>query len=79
MKTKGCSKLAYIAVAVIALSVAACGNSQKAKEQAKQMAEQPKDSVTMIETETVIVTVDSIAPDSAAAQKTMMSAPKKTK
>lgn len=79
MKTKGCSKLAYIAVAVIALSVAACGNSQKAKEQAKQMAEQPKDSVTVIETETVVVTVDSIAPDSTAAKKAIVNAPKKTK
>lgn len=81
MRTKGSLKLAYIAIAVIALSLAACGNSQKKKEkeQAKQAMEQPKDSVTVIESETVIVAVDSIAPDTVAAKKATVNTPKKTK
>ena len=82
MRTKGCFNWTYIAIAAIAISVAACGNSQKKKEkerdQAKQTAIQPQDSVTIIESETVIVAVDSIAPDSAA-MKQKAPTPKKTK
>lgn len=43
------------------------------------MSEQPQDSVTVIETETVVIAVDSIAPDTTAAKKAAMEAPKKTK
>ncbi|OKZ39534.1 MAG: hypothetical protein BHV82_14520 [Odoribacter sp. 43_10] len=65
-------------VAVV-LFMAACGNSQKKKEQAKvQATEQPADSVTVIESETVVIAVDSIAPDSAA-MKQKAPTPKKTK
>lgn len=79
MKTRGSVKLVYILLAVGALSLAACGNSQKKKDQAVQKAEQPKDSVTVIETETVVIAVDSIAPDSTAAKKAVVNTPKKTK
>ena len=83
MRTKGCFNWTYIAIAAIAISVAACGNSQKKKEkereQAKQTATQPQDSVTIIESETVIVAVDSIAPDSVATKKATVNTPKKTK
>lgn len=85
MRTKGCFNWTYIAIAAIAISVAACGNSQKKKEkekereQAKQTAIQPQDSVTIIESETVIVAVDSIAPDSVATKKATVNTPKKTK
>ncbi len=49
------------------------------KEQAKvQATEQPADSVTVIESETVVIAVDSIAPDSAA-MKQKAPTPKKTK
>lgn len=81
MRTKGCFNWTYIAIAAIAISVAACGNSQKKKEreQAKQTITQPQDSVTIIESETVVVAVDSIAPDSVATQKATVNTPKKTK
>ena len=53
--------------------------NQKKKEQAKvQATEQPADSVTVIESETVVIAVDSIAPDSAA-MKQKAPTPKKTK
>lgn len=79
MKTRSSSVWMFTAIAAVVLVMAACGNSQKKKEKAaeQQMSEQPMDSVTVIETETVIV-VDSLAPDSAAVQK-KMTTPKKTK
>lgn len=75
MKKKGSSLWVYTAMAAVVLFMASCGNSQKKKEQAaqRQMTAQPTDSVTVIESETVVVTIDSIAPDSAA------TTPKKTK
>lgn len=84
MRTKGCFNWTYIAIAAIAISVAACGNSQKKKErerreEAKRTAIQPKDSVMIIESETMVIAVDSISPDSVAAQKATVNAPKKTK
>lgn len=79
MKTKRSSAWIFTTMIAVVLFVAACGNSQKKKEKAaeKQMSEQPMDTVTVIESETVIV-VDSLAMDSAAVQKNMP-APKKTK
>ena len=74
MKTKGSTAWVFTTMVM-----AACGNSQKKKEQAKvQATEQPADSVTVIESETVVIAVDSIAPDSAA-MKQNAPTPKKTK
>ena len=67
MKTKGSTAWVFTTMVAVVLFMAACGNSQKKKEQAKvQATEQPADSVTVIESETVVIAVDSIAPDSAA-------------
>lgn len=79
MKTRSSSVWMYTALAALVLSVAACGNSQKKKEKAaeKQMATQPMDTVTVIESETVIM-IDSLAPDSTAVKNNTTS-PKKTK
>ena len=79
MKRKSSSVWIYTAMAAVVLFMASCGNSQKKKEQAaqKQMTAQPVDSVTVIESETIVVAVDSIVPDSAAANKA--TTPKKTK
>lgn len=65
MKTKGSTAWVFTTMVAVVLFMAACGNSQKKKEQAKvQATEQPADSVTVIESETVVIAVDSIAPDS---------------
>ena len=78
MKTKGSTAWVFTTMVAVVLFMAACGNSQK-KEQAKvQATEQPADSVTVIESETVVIAVDSIAPDSAA-MKQKAPTPKKTK
>ena len=74
MKTKGSTAWVFTTMVAVVLFMAACGNSQKKKEQAKvQATEQPADSVTVIESETVV-----IAPDSAA-MKQKAPTPKKTK
>ena len=67
MKTKGSTAWVFTTMVAVVLFMAACGNSQKKKEQAKvQATEQPADSVTVI------------APDSAA-MKQKAPTPKKTK
>ena len=76
MKTKGSTAWVFTTMVAVVLFMAACGNSQKKKEQAKvQATEQPADSVTVIESETVVIAV---APDSAA-MKQKAPTPKKTK
>ena len=61
MKTKGSTAWVFTTMVAVVLFMAACGNSQKKKEQAKvQATEQPADSVTVIESETVVIAVDSI-------------------
>ena len=50
MKTKGSTAWVFTTMVAVVLFMAACGNSQKKKEQAKvQATEQPADSVTVIE------------------------------
>lgn len=79
MKTKKSAVWGYTLIAAIGLSLVACGNSQKKRENAaeRRMAEQPVDAVSVIESQTVVV-IDSLAPDSSAMQKNMV-APAKTK
>lgn len=79
MKTRSSFVWMFTALAAVILFMASCGNSQKKKEQAaeKQMTGQPMDSVTIIETETIVV-MDSLAPQSAPTGKDMAT-PKKTK
>ena len=49
MKTKGSTAWVFTTMVAVVLFMAACGNSQKKKEQAKvQATEQPADSVTVI-------------------------------
>lgn len=69
----------YTAMAAVVIFMASCGNSQKKKERAaeRQRAGQPMDSVTVIESETVVL-FDSLAPDSVVTQKNV-NTPKKTK
>lgn len=71
MKTRNSSVWICSLIAVVGLSLAACGNSQKKRENAaeRKMAEQPVNAVSFIETQTVVV-VDSLAPDTATMQKT---------
>lgn len=78
MKVKSSSVWIYTLIAAFGLSFAACGNSQKKREKAVQqrMAEQAMDTVTVIESETVIV-IDSLIPDTTAVRKNVI-APKKT-
>lgn len=63
MKTKSSSVWMFTAMAAMVLFMASCGNSQKKKEKAaeKRMSEQPMDTVTFYESETVVV-VDSLDP-----------------
>lgn len=61
MKMNIKSKLGYIAVAALILTLASCGHSNKKR--AERVA-QPRDSVVVIEEESVVVAVDSIVPDS---------------
>lgn len=79
MKTKKSAVWGYTLIAAVALSLVACGNSQKKRENAaeRRMAEQPVDAVSVIETQTVVV-IDSLAPDSSGMQKKVV-APEKTK
>ena len=77
MKTRNSSMWICSLIAVVGLSLAACGNSQKKRENVaeRRMAEQPVNTVSFIETQTVVV-VDSLAPDTAVMQKTAV-VPKK--
>lgn len=70
----------YVVLAVLGFSFAACGNSQKKAEKVmeKKKVEQPMDTVTFIETETVVV-IDSLATDSINKQKHTNQSSKKTK
>lgn len=79
MKMKRSSLWMYTAMVAVVIFMASCGNSQKKKERAaeRQMAGQPMDSVTVIESETVVL-FDSLAPDSVVTQKNV-NTPKKTK
>ena len=65
MKARSCSTWMGVLLMVVGFSLSACGNTEKKKEHAvkEKKAEQPMDTVTFIETETVIE-VDSVAPDS---------------
>ncbi|MDE7374812.1 MAG: hypothetical protein K2M86_05765 [Odoribacter sp.] len=71
MKTRNSSMWIWTLITAVGLSLAACGNSQKKKGNAaeRKMAEQPVNTVSVIETQTVVV-VDSLAPDTTAMQKT---------
>ena len=77
MKKKCSSVWMYTALFAVILFMASCGNSQKKKERAAERAaaEQPMESGTIVETETVIVAVDSVAQDSISRNV----APRKTK
>lgn len=73
------SKFVYIAFAALILSVAACGNKKTDSNMpTDSKTAQPQDSVMVVEEETVVVAIDSIAPETPAANKTMTT-PKKTK
>lgn len=63
MKTKSSSVWMFTAMAAVVLFMASCGNSQKKKEKTaeKRMSEQPMDTVSVYESETVVV-VDSLDP-----------------
>lgn len=71
MKTRNASVWICSLIAVVGLSLVACGNSQKKRENVaeRKMAEQPVNAVSFIETQTVVV-VDSLAPDTTTMQKT---------
>lgn len=69
MKTKGNFRLTYIVIAMIALSLAACGNNRKRQTERERGRVQPLDTVTVIESESVVVSVDTIVPDSMVVKK----------
>jgi len=79
MKMKRASVWIYTLIAVVGLSLAACGNSQKKRERVaeRKMAEQPLDTLTVMESETVIV-IDSLSPDTTVLRK-KAATPEKTK
>lgn len=64
METKSKSKFVCLGVMAIALFLASCGSSKK--DAANQAATSPQDSVMVIQEETVVVEIDSLAPDSSA-------------
>ncbi|MDE5610679.1 MAG: hypothetical protein K2I90_01500 [Odoribacter sp.] len=72
MKTRNSSMWIWTLIAAVGLSLSACGNSQKKRGNAteRNMAEQPVNTISYIETQTVVV-VDSLAPDSTTMQKTV--------
>lgn len=61
------AKLGYIAVVVFIVALASCGNSRKSKQDSRLNS--PQDSAVVIEQETVVVEIDSLAPDSLANRK----------
>lgn len=65
MKTRNSSVWMYTAIVAGVLLVASCGNSQKKRERAaeRQATEQQVPTGTIVESETVVVEVDSIVPD----------------
>ncbi len=65
MKTKDSSVWILAAAVVLLFGMTSCGNSQKKRERAaeKRMTTQPMDRATVIESETVVISVDSVAPD----------------
>lgn len=68
MKTKSYSVWMYTAMIAVILVMASCGNSQKKKEREAERAERrtavQQPTETVVETETMIIAVDSLAPDS---------------
>ncbi len=79
MKTKGSTGWVLIALVAVVCFMTSCGNSQKKKEQAKtQKTEQAADSEMVMESETIVVEVDSITPDTTA-MKQQKNTPKNTK
>lgn len=79
MKTKGSTVWMYTAMFAAVLMLASCGNSQKKRERAEKRAMEQQIPVgTVVESETVVVEVDSIVPDSVAVQN-RMNTPKRTK
>lgn len=68
MKTKSYSVWMYTAMIAVILAMASCGNSQKKKEREAERAERrtavQQPTETVVETETMIIAVDSLAPDS---------------
>lgn len=79
MKIKNSSVGMYAILVMALIFIASCGNSQKKQERRaeRRMSEQPVDSVTVIESETVFIAVDSIGPDSVANRRA--TTPKRTK
>lgn len=79
MKTKSSSVWMYTLIAAVGLSLVACGNSQKKREKAaeRRLAEQPMDTITVMESETVVV-IDTLTPDSTAMRRNAVT-PGKTK
>lgn len=65
MKTKGSSIWMYTAMLAVSVLIASCGNSHKKNERAaeRQATEQQMPSGTVVESETIVVEVDSIVPD----------------
>lgn len=75
MKTRGSSVWMYVTMVAAVFFLASCGNSQKKNGQA---TEQQMPAGVVVETETVVVEVDSIVPDSSVVKKNVTT-PKKTK
>lgn len=80
MKTRGYSIWMYTAIAMAMIFMASCGNSKKREERRaeKRASEQVVPAGAVVESETVVVEVDSIVQDSAAMKKNMVT-PRKTK
>lgn len=78
MKTKASSVWMYTAMAVTILFMASCGNSQKKREREaeRRAVEQQVPVGTVVESETVVVEVDSLVPDTTKVKRVT---PKRTK
>lgn len=70
MKTKGSSILSFAVMAMVGIFMASCGNSQKRNERRiERQIERSMPAETVVETETVVIAVDSLSRDSATMKK----------
>lgn len=64
MKTKSSSVWMYAAMVVVVLFMASCNSNKKKEREERRIEQRQMPAGEVVETETVVVEVDSIVPDS---------------